>query len=159
MAATAICGERSIPNCRSPGGYHLISLPKDGSKFGHHAFADLSPEWEMFTAIPLDCCESRRGLVATLCEARDPAPQPARPAQKPKPGPGEGEMPKPRRPARKSTVSAVDDLWRPQQQRRSLCRSLCSSSIAGDLDRHVARRAQMTEILRATDYIVRGRHC
>jgi len=28
--------------------YHLITLPKDGGDFKHHAFADLSREWEIF---------------------------------------------------------------------------------------------------------------
>jgi hypothetical protein len=42
--------------------YHLINLPKDGSKFGHHAFADLSPEFEMFT-LQLDCWRVEKGLT------------------------------------------------------------------------------------------------
>lgn len=29
--------------------YHLIILPKDGSAFQHHAYADLSVQWEIFT--------------------------------------------------------------------------------------------------------------
>ncbi len=41
--------------------YHLIMLPKDGSRFGHHAFADLSQEWEMFT-LQLDCWRIEKGL-------------------------------------------------------------------------------------------------
>jgi hypothetical protein len=28
--------------------HHLITLPKDGGEFKHHAFADLSREWETF---------------------------------------------------------------------------------------------------------------
>jgi hypothetical protein len=28
--------------------YHLIILPKDGSAFQHHAYADLSPQWKLF---------------------------------------------------------------------------------------------------------------
>jgi hypothetical protein len=28
--------------------YHLICLPKDGSDFAHHAYADLTPQWELF---------------------------------------------------------------------------------------------------------------
>jgi hypothetical protein len=42
-------------------GYHLIILPKDGSRFGHHAFADLSLELEMFL-LQLDCWRIERGL-------------------------------------------------------------------------------------------------
>jgi hypothetical protein len=45
-------------------GYHLITLPKDGSRFGHHAFADLSPEFEMFI-LQLDCWASRRASRAS----------------------------------------------------------------------------------------------
>jgi len=37
-------------------------LPKDGSRFGHHAFADLSQEWEMFT-LQLDCWRIEKGLT------------------------------------------------------------------------------------------------
>jgi hypothetical protein len=29
--------------------YHLICLPKDGSDFAHHAYADLGQQWELFT--------------------------------------------------------------------------------------------------------------
>jgi hypothetical protein len=54
--------------------YHLINLPKDGSKPGHHAFVDLSPEWEMFT-LQLDCWRIEKGLARkrtvkpTACKA------------------------------------------------------------------------------------------
>lgn len=41
--------------------YHLINLPKDGSEHRHFAFADLSPEWEMFT-LQLDCWRIEKGL-------------------------------------------------------------------------------------------------
>jgi hypothetical protein len=42
-------------------GYHLIILPKDGKPFGHHAFADLAPELEMFL-LQLDCWRIEKGL-------------------------------------------------------------------------------------------------
>jgi hypothetical protein len=42
--------------------FHLINLPKDGSRPGHHSFADLSPEWEMFT-LQLDCWRIEKGLI------------------------------------------------------------------------------------------------
>ena len=29
--------------------YHLLCLPKDGSDFQHHAYADLSQQWKLFT--------------------------------------------------------------------------------------------------------------
>jgi hypothetical protein len=77
--------------------YHLINLPKDGSKPGHHAFADLSPEWEMFT-LQLDCLRIEKGLtrkrsvkaaaVVQTPEPADnvvrlkPATSPAKPARK-----------------------------------------------------------------------------
>lgn len=51
------------PDLPLDGGYHLIMLPKDGSKFGHHAFADLSPEWQMFT-LQLDCWRIEKGLAS-----------------------------------------------------------------------------------------------
>jgi len=100
----------------------------------------------MFT-LQLDCWRIEKGLgrkrsvkPATGATAREAAP-------KPKPAQAKAEMPKPRASGRKSTVSAVADSWRPQQQRRSLCRSLCSSSIGRPIwHAMVARRAQsMTE--------------
>ncbi len=42
--------------------YHLITLPKDGSAPGHHAFANLSREWEMFS-LQLDCWRIEQGLT------------------------------------------------------------------------------------------------
>jgi len=101
MAAHGNLWTEKYPELPLLGGYHLIILPKDGSKFGHHAFADLSRELEMFL-LQLDCWKIEKGLTrkravrpATVVSA--PKVRLAAEAQ-PKP-----EMPKPRRPARKST--------------------------------------------------------
>jgi hypothetical protein len=98
MAAHGNLWREKHPELPLPGGYHLISLPKDGSKFGHHAFADLSPEWEMFT-LQLDCWRIEKGGArkrAVKPATVVPAPKVRLETEAPKP-----EMPKPRRPARK----------------------------------------------------------
>jgi hypothetical protein len=63
MAAHGNLWREKYPDLPLDGGYHLIMLPKDGSKFGHHAFADLSTEWEMFT-LQLECWRIEKGLAS-----------------------------------------------------------------------------------------------
>lgn len=75
-------------------GYHLINLPKDGSPPGHHAFADLSREWEMFT-LQLDCWRIEKGISNKRTAAR-PAIAPVAIAPPPEPEPPKTEPPKPR---------------------------------------------------------------
>jgi len=161
MAAHGNLWREKHPELPLPGGYHLISLPKDGSKFGHHAFADLSPEWEMFT-LQLDCWRIEKGLgrkrsvkPATGATAREAAP-------KPKPAQATAEMPKPRRPARKSTVSAVADfLAAAAAAPKPVPKPAPVIDRPADLGTPmVARRAQsMTEILRAYGHIREGATC
>jgi len=63
--------------------YHLLCLPKDGSAFKHHAYADLSQQWQLFT-LYLDAyriekgCSSRRTVKTVV-----PAPKVALTAEKP----------------------------------------------------------------------------
>jgi hypothetical protein len=42
--------------------FHWIGLPKDGSEFQHHAYADLSTQWEIFT-LWLDAWRLEKGLT------------------------------------------------------------------------------------------------
>jgi hypothetical protein len=56
-------------------GYHLIILPKDGKLFGHHAFADLAPELEMFL-LQLDCWRIEKGLRRARSKRVAPEPMP-----------------------------------------------------------------------------------
>jgi hypothetical protein len=56
-------------------GYHLIVLPKDGSRFGYHAFADLSLELEMFL-LQLDCWRIEKGLQRARSKRSAPEPMP-----------------------------------------------------------------------------------
>lgn len=70
--------------------YHLITLPKDGSEPGHHAFADLGTEWHMF-ALQLECWRLEKGVTkkadpkrATAASAA-PKPKRARKAKAPEP--------------------------------------------------------------------------
>lgn len=79
--------------------YHLLCLPKDGSAFKHHAYADLSQQWELFQ-LWLDAYRLEKGCtLAKTAKAGTP---------KPKPAEVKAEMPRPRRPARKP--SAVDEF-------------------------------------------------
>jgi PD-(D/E)XK nuclease superfamily len=60
-------------------GYHLVNLPKDGSRHGVHSFASLDAEWEMFT-LQLDCWRIEKGLTrkrATKAKTVVPAPKAA----------------------------------------------------------------------------------
>jgi hypothetical protein len=42
--------------------FHWIGLPKDGGEFQHHAYADLSPQWEIFLCY-LECWRLEKGLI------------------------------------------------------------------------------------------------
>lgn len=42
--------------------FHWIGLPKDGSEFQHHAYADLSAQWEIFTGY-LDLWRIEKGIT------------------------------------------------------------------------------------------------
>jgi hypothetical protein len=42
--------------------FHWIGLPKDGGEFQHHAYADLSPQWELFLAY-FDAWKLEKGLI------------------------------------------------------------------------------------------------
>jgi hypothetical protein len=65
--------------------YHLVNLPKDGSRPGHHSFADLALEFEMFT-LQLDCWKIEKGLsrkraVKPVAPAAEAAPATEAPAK------------------------------------------------------------------------------
>jgi hypothetical protein len=77
--------------------YHLLCLPKDGSTFKHHAYADLSQQWELF----------QLWLAAYRLEKECTLAKTAKAAPKPKPAQAKAEMPRPRRPARVSTAAEV----------------------------------------------------
>jgi hypothetical protein len=47
LAAHGVLREENNPQ-HPLASYHLICLPKDGSDFAHHAYADLGPQWELF---------------------------------------------------------------------------------------------------------------
>jgi len=81
--------------------YHLIILPKDGSAFQHHAYADLGPQWKLFTlyleAYRLD--KACAGIKSV-------------PAVAPAPVTVTADVPKPRR-SRKSPPAKVPSLAAP----------------------------------------------
>lgn len=141
-------------------GYHLITLPKDGSKFGHHAFADLSPEWEMFT-LQLDCwriekgfARKRKGTVRPATVV--PAPKLRLVAATPKP-----EMPKPRRPAIKAKPEpavATAPVAKPPIRERAFVRpaeQLCMVEIAPPFPVQLT----MAELLRSYGHIKEAATC
>ena len=91
--------------------YHLICLPKDGSAFKHHAYADLSQQWQLFT-LWLDAYRLEKGCTLAKT-ARATAPDGGKAATNiPRniPGASKAEasapIPKPRRPARKPKAPA-----------------------------------------------------
>jgi hypothetical protein len=51
--------------------FHWIGLPKDGGEFQHHAYADLSPQWEIFT-LYLDAWRLEKGLQRTRSKKAAP---------------------------------------------------------------------------------------
>jgi hypothetical protein len=67
--------------------FHWLGCPKDGSEFQHHAYSDLSPQWEIFT-LYLDAWRLEKGLqrkrtkVAQVAQAQETAPAPAAAAPK-----------------------------------------------------------------------------
>jgi hypothetical protein len=57
--------------------FHWIGLPRDGTEFKHHAYADLSPQWEIFT-LYLDAWRLEKGLTRRRIEkpaAAAPSPE------------------------------------------------------------------------------------
>ena len=57
--------------------YHLLILPKDGSDFAHHAFADLGQQWELFK-LWLDAYRIEKGCtLAKTVKTVAPAPKAA----------------------------------------------------------------------------------
>jgi hypothetical protein len=109
MAAHGNLWTECHPELPLVGGYHLITLPKDGSKFGHHAFANLCPEWAMFT-LQLDCWRIEKGLTRkrTVRPATVVSASKARLA---------AEMPRPRRPARRPAVATAPVAKAPTPER------------------------------------------
>jgi hypothetical protein len=77
--------------------YHLLCLPKDGSAFKHHAYADLSQQWELFQ-LWLTAYRLEKGCTLAATKKA---------TAKPKAAEARAEMPRPRRPARKSTTAEV----------------------------------------------------
>ena len=61
MAAHAALWNENKPD-RPIVAFHWIGLPKDGSEFQHHAYADLSTQWEIFT-LYLDAWRLEKGLT------------------------------------------------------------------------------------------------
>jgi hypothetical protein len=138
--------------------FHLICLPKDGSDFAHHAYANLDPQWELFK-LWLDAYRLEKGctLAKTAKAARaanmagakpvDPFRTAAVPPPKPPPAT------EPRRATRKSTPSEVE---------RFLAAAAAAPKSAPVIDRPIeaptliTRRAEsMTEILRAYGHVPR----
>jgi hypothetical protein len=127
--------------------YHLLCLPKDGSAFRHHAYADLSQQWQLFT-LWLDAYRIEKGctLAKTAKAAKAAAPK------------AEAPIPKPRRPANKPAASAVD---------RFLAEAAAAAKPAPVIERPadvvtplIARAPfTMTEILRAYGHIREGATC
>jgi hypothetical protein len=64
----AMAAHAALWNENSPGrlieAFHWIGLPKDGSEFKHHSYADLSQQWEIFT-LYLDARRLEKGLQRT----------------------------------------------------------------------------------------------
>src|SRR4029077_1982336 len=61
MAAHAQLWNEANPN-RPIEAFHWIGLPKDGSEFKHHEYADLGPQWEIFCGY-LDLWRLEKGLT------------------------------------------------------------------------------------------------
>jgi hypothetical protein len=147
LAAHGRLWEENHPDQPLTAGYHLICLPKDGSDFGHHAYADLSAQWELF----------QLWLAAYRVEKACPSPAKAQ-AARPKPAAPEAkpETPKPRkasvRARPKSTTTEVE---------RFLAAAAAAPKPAAVLERPaaepmpmIAPRAQtMAEILRAYGHV------
>jgi hypothetical protein len=91
--------------------FHLICLPKDGSDFAHHAYANLDPQWELFKLwleayrLEKGCTIAKAARAARAAKAANMAgAKPAAGPPPPKPAPAA----RPRHAAsRKSTASEV----------------------------------------------------
>jgi hypothetical protein len=79
----ALAAHGNLWNERHPGqpltSYHLIILPKDGSGFQHHAYDDLSPQWELFQ-IYLQAYAKDKACAAMLSTTRERPATRTRPA-------------------------------------------------------------------------------
>jgi hypothetical protein len=151
---------RKQPAAPAVESYHLICLPKDGSDFAHHAYADLNPQWELFK-LWLEAYRLEKGCtIAKAAKAARAAnvtgAKPAAAALPPKPA--AKLRVQPRRTAPRSNPSEVE---------RFLAAAAVAPKPAPVIDRPaievptlIARRAQsMTEILRAYGHIREGATC
>jgi hypothetical protein len=59
--------------------FHWLGCPKDGSEFQHHSYADLSPQWEIFT-LYLDAWRLEKGLQRRRTAKVSPEPMPLKDA-------------------------------------------------------------------------------
>jgi hypothetical protein len=80
--------------------YHLLCLPKDGSAFRHHAYADLGTQWKLFT-LWLEAYRLEK-------EGRTTKPAPQAKAESPK-----ATIPTPRRPVRKPAAPPKPPVIKP----------------------------------------------
>ena len=139
--------------------YHLICLPKDGSDFAHHAYADLAPQWELFR-LWLEAYRLEKGCTiakaakaaraANVAGAKPAAAPPPKASTRAQPAPAA----RPRRAAaaRRSSASEVECF---------LAAAAAAPKPAPVIDRPTVevppvliRRAQsMTEILRAYGHV------
>lgn len=114
MAAHGNLWQEANPQHPLTAGYHLIILPKDGSAFQHHAYADLSAQWRLFElyldAYRLDKLVNATAAIAAMAKP-DTAAAPAEPAAAP------AAPVKPRRPRvcqrRAPKVEAAEPAVRP----------------------------------------------
>jgi hypothetical protein len=151
LAAHGALWEETNPQHPLTAGYHLICLPKDGSDFAHHAYADLSRQWELFR---LWLAAYRLEKGCTIAKAQ---PKPAAAAPPPK---GRAQ---PRRAARASPSAAGRST--PAEVARFLAAAATAPKPVAErrpveVPPILIRRAQsMSEILRAYGHVKEEQSC
>jgi hypothetical protein len=101
MAAHANLWNENFPD-RLIEAFHWIGLPKDGGEFQHHAYADLSQQWELFLCY-FEAWRLEKGLIRRRSKVTAPVKGVADKLGAPAPVEA---PPKPRRATRKPEVEA-----------------------------------------------------
>jgi hypothetical protein len=114
----AMAAHAALWNENNPGrpieAFHWIRLPKDGGEFRHHAYVDLSIQWQIFLCY-LDCWRLEKGLIRKRTKVT---------AEAPKPAPSAEVAPTPRRSPRKPVVEQPAKTTQPIMPPQSMAELL-----------------------------------
>jgi hypothetical protein len=151
LAAHGRLWEENHPN-QPLSSYHLLCLPKDGSAFRHHAYADLSQQWELFQ---LWLAAYRLEKGCTIASAKKAAAKPA-PAATVIPFPP-AAAPKPQRARKPATEPAV--ATGPVAEAQTIVRQPAEQLWMAEIAPPPPVQLSMAELLRSYGHVKEAATC